>query len=207
MKLVSSHCVFIGRVINVSSVAGLYGYPGLSLYCASKHAIEGASAVLREELRKFNVDVVTVLPGDFSKATHLLDNHHRSMNEMWAEMSELQREEYKDYFIQYHNGVAKTGVTGKRIKPVTILPRGVIAGFEKALMTREPEEKYLLLPTWGSQLKMKLLGLVPDRWSQKLIARRYRKALPKVSPTPLLGSIRSNSSTMSTISSVNSRMY
>ncbi len=53
----------LGRVINVSSVAGLYGYPGLSVYCATKHAVEGASAVLREELAKFNVSVVTVQPG------------------------------------------------------------------------------------------------------------------------------------------------
>ena len=27
------------------SVAGLYGYPGLSVYCATKHAIEGFSKV------------------------------------------------------------------------------------------------------------------------------------------------------------------
>ena len=58
------------------------------------------------------------------------------MNEMWAEMDEFQREEYKDYFITYHNGVAKTGVTGKRIKPVTILPDNFIKGFEKAIMTK-----------------------------------------------------------------------
>lgn len=58
------------------------------------------------------------------------------MNQMWSEMSEFQREEYKDYFISYHNGVAKTGVTGKIIKPLTVLPDSVIAGFDKAIMTR-----------------------------------------------------------------------
>ena len=68
---------FLARIINVSSVAGLYGYPGLSTYCATKHAIEAVSSVLRHELRKFHISVVTVQPGDFSKATHLLDNHHR----------------------------------------------------------------------------------------------------------------------------------
>jgi len=125
-----------GRIINVSSVAGLYGYPGLSIYCATKHAMEGAAAVMREELRKFNVPVITVQPGDFSKATNLLDNHHRNMNEMWSEMNEYQREEYKDYFITYHNGVARSGVTGKRIKPVTVLPDSIIKGFESALLTK-----------------------------------------------------------------------
>jgi hypothetical protein len=58
------------------------------------------------------------------------------MNEMWAEMSESARDEYKDYFIAYHNGVAKTGVTGKRIKPLTVLPKNVVGGFEKALLTK-----------------------------------------------------------------------
>ena len=55
---------------------------------------------------------------------------------MWSEMSENCREEYRDYFIAYHNGVAKTGITGKRIKPVTVLPRNVIKGFEKALLVK-----------------------------------------------------------------------
>ena len=64
------------------------------------------------------------------------------MNEMWAEMSDKQREEYKDYFIAYHNGVAKTGITGKRIKPLTVLPKNVISGFQKALLTQ------VLLSQW-----------------------------------------------------------
>lgn len=58
------------------------------------------------------------------------------MNEMWAEMSEPAREEYKNYFIHYHNGVARTGITGKRIKPASVLPQNVIHGFEKALLTK-----------------------------------------------------------------------
>jgi len=60
----------------------------------------------------------------------------RNMNEMWSEMSDIAREEYKDYFIQYHNGVARTGITGKRMKPLTLLPPNVIKAFEKALLTK-----------------------------------------------------------------------
>ena len=62
----------------MSSVAGLYGYPGLSTYCATKHAIEAVSSVLRHELVKFDISVVTVQPGDFSKATHLLGTNHNT---------------------------------------------------------------------------------------------------------------------------------
>ena len=68
-----------------------------------------------------------------------------------------------------------------------------------------PNERYLLMPNWRSQLKMAFLNVVPERWSQGLVSRSYRRSLPIVSPTPLLGSIRSNSSTMSTVSSMNSR--
>jgi len=204
-----------GRIINVSSVAGLYGYPGLSVYCATKHAVEGASSVLREELGKYHIPVVTVQPGDFSKATHLLDSHHKNMNEMWSEMNEFQREEYKDYFVTYHSGVAKTGVTAgghkrsKMSKPLSVLPESVIRGFEKAIMVKVPEERYMLLPNFFTQVKMTVLNFLPDRWSQKMIARNYRKTLPPVSANAsLLGSMRSNSSTMSTISSsVNSYKY
>lgn len=198
-----------GRILNVSSVAGLYGYPGLSVYCATKHAIEGLSAALRHELHKFNVSVITVQPGDFSKATHLLDNHHRNMNEMWAEMSEYAREEYKDYFIRYHNGVARTGITGKRLKPVTVLPPNVIQGFEKALLTKVPDESYMFLPNMYSQVKMTILGFIPSSISQRLVGRKYQKSLPTLptsqnSPgaSPLLSravrrSVRSDVSTVS----------
>ena len=86
---VTKHCLPLikrarGRIINVSSVAGLFGYPGLSTYCATKHGVEGMSAALRLELAKFGVEVITVQPGDFSKATHLLDRHHRCVNTAFA---------------------------------------------------------------------------------------------------------------------------
>lgn len=97
---VIKHCLPLlkstqGRVLNVSSVGGLHGYPGLSVYCATKHALEGIAKVLRVELSKFGVHVVSVQPGDFSKATQLLSSHHHNMNHMWAEMTDQNREEYK----------------------------------------------------------------------------------------------------------------
>ncbi len=52
-----------GRIINISSVAGKSALPFLSVYSASKHAVEGFSEGLRREMMLFGVKVVMVAPG------------------------------------------------------------------------------------------------------------------------------------------------
>jgi len=54
-----------GLVINIGSLAGLFGLPYQGLYSASKFAIEGYSESLRMELRNTGVKVTVVNPGDF----------------------------------------------------------------------------------------------------------------------------------------------
>lgn len=51
-----------GSVINVSSQMGWVGSPRRTLYCASKHAIEGMSKALAWELGHANIRVNTVCP-------------------------------------------------------------------------------------------------------------------------------------------------
>ncbi|WP_226682330.1 SDR family oxidoreductase [Sutcliffiella horikoshii] len=65
-----------GRIINISSISGLIGFPGLSPYVSSKYALEGYSESLRLEVKKFGIDVVLVEPGSFqtniwSSGTHM----------------------------------------------------------------------------------------------------------------------------------------
>src|SRR5215813_2878604 len=50
------------RIVNISSVFGLFGPPGQSAYCASKYAVRGFSECLREELRASGVKVTCVHP-------------------------------------------------------------------------------------------------------------------------------------------------
>lgn len=52
-----------GKVINISSAMGTFSLPQLSLYSASKHALEGWSEGLRMEMKQYGVDVCTVRPG------------------------------------------------------------------------------------------------------------------------------------------------
>jgi NAD(P)-dependent dehydrogenase (short-subunit alcohol dehydrogenase family) len=57
-----------GRVINVTSVAAFLKTPFMSAYCASKHALDTATAAMDVETRSFGVRVVSVMPGPFKTA-------------------------------------------------------------------------------------------------------------------------------------------
>jgi len=52
-----------GRIINISSVAGRIALAPQSAYVASKHALEGMSECLAQEVRAFNIRVALVEPG------------------------------------------------------------------------------------------------------------------------------------------------
>lgn len=54
-----------GTIINFSSIGGLMGLPFQGFYSAGKFAIEGFSEALRMEVKKFNIKVVLINPGDF----------------------------------------------------------------------------------------------------------------------------------------------
>ncbi len=58
-------------IVNISSVLGRRGWPGRSMYSASKFALAGFSDALRAELDRFGVSVIVINPGltqtNFSK--------------------------------------------------------------------------------------------------------------------------------------------
>lgn len=52
-----------GHIINIASMAGISGFPGVATYCATKFGVVGLTHALREELRPRGVRVSAVLPG------------------------------------------------------------------------------------------------------------------------------------------------
>ncbi len=54
-----------GIIINISSFLGKIGLPLLTLYNASKYAVEGITDSLRYELSPFNIRVHSIMPGFF----------------------------------------------------------------------------------------------------------------------------------------------
>ncbi len=54
-----------GTIINISSLAGIVGFPFFGAYVAAKHALEGYTKALRHEVHEFNIHVTLVEPGFF----------------------------------------------------------------------------------------------------------------------------------------------
>ena len=54
-----------GHVLNVTSVAGLMGFPSSGYYAASKHAVEGWSDALQAEVGPLGIAVTCIEPGPF----------------------------------------------------------------------------------------------------------------------------------------------
>jgi short-subunit dehydrogenase len=61
-----------GLIINISSIVGRRAMPGISVYCASKFALNAFSESIRVELKQDNVRVVSFYPG--VTATNFGDN-------------------------------------------------------------------------------------------------------------------------------------
>lgn len=55
-----------GKIINISSISGQVGFPGLSPYVSSKYALEGWSESLRLEVKPFGIDVALVEAGSYN---------------------------------------------------------------------------------------------------------------------------------------------
>ena len=73
-----------GKIINMSSISGRFGFPGLSAYASSKYALEGFSESLRLELKPFGIDVILVEPGSYK-------------TNIWASVEEVQLKERSPY--------------------------------------------------------------------------------------------------------------
>ena len=55
-----------GHILQVSSIGGIAAFPNLSMYHASKWALEGFSDALSQEVAEFGIHVTLIEPGPFS---------------------------------------------------------------------------------------------------------------------------------------------
>ncbi len=54
-----------GHIFNITSTGGLMAFPGLGVYNASKHALEGLTDALAQEVKELGISVTAIEPGPF----------------------------------------------------------------------------------------------------------------------------------------------
>lgn len=79
-----------GKIVFVSSMAGLSTYPFLCPYNASKHALEAIAQCMKDELKEFNVQVCTINPGPYR--TGFNDRMYNSVNQWYDSNSNFTKE-------------------------------------------------------------------------------------------------------------------
>ncbi len=98
-----------GSIINVTSDAGITGYPGWGAYSISKFGIEGLSQTWAAELEESNVRVNWVDPGNMNTAMHCAAEPDEDPNQ-WADPKEV-----TDIFIYLASDESKE-VNGQRFQ-------------------------------------------------------------------------------------------
>jgi short-subunit dehydrogenase len=89
-----------GTIVNLSSIAGKFAFPGSGVYAATKYAVEGITDALRMELAPFGIRVVAIRPGPIAT----------EFNEVGNKLTgDLMARTHPDYAPIYQTAGAATG--------------------------------------------------------------------------------------------------
>ena len=89
-----------GRVVNVASLAGRFAIPGMVGYCVSKCAVISFSDGLRREMKKWDIDVITIEPHLFNTNLVNNENNHRILNQAWDQTPADVKDAYGDVYFK-----------------------------------------------------------------------------------------------------------
>ena len=95
-----------GRIINVSSIGGILGYPFSAAYCSTKFALEGLSESLSYEVDQFGIKVILIEPAlvisDFHNNVKMVAKKGaNNPDSPYTQMMQKLFEEYKQIEEQY----------------------------------------------------------------------------------------------------------
>ncbi|NOJ27047.1 MAG: short-chain dehydrogenase/reductase [Nitrososphaera sp.] len=138
-----------GRIINVSSIAGLISLPLVGAYCASKHALEAVCDALCMELWNTSIKVVNINPG-------VIDTNIHTITESKADMIEKSR---------------FAGAYRKYLQAPRGLPASVVADYILQAMSDNPQPRYLI-GSGREKLGTRLRPLLPDKMFYSQVSKR-----------------------------------
>ena len=144
------------RIVNMSSVSGLFNSPFSGTYCITKHALESMTDVYRRELMAFGIKVIAIEPGPiktpiWSKSKGTLDKYfHTRYGEMLKSADKI---------------IGNAEQSGLDVSHV-------IEACDKALFQSNPKTRYLI---HRKPIIFKMLyWLVPDKIADKLVAKALK---------------------------------
>ncbi|AIK39392.1 short chain dehydrogenase family protein [Bacillus pseudomycoides] len=148
-----------GKIINVSSISGQVGFPGLSPYVSSKYALEGWSESLRLEVKPYGIDVSLIEPGSYNTniwevGKELAENYSESTSPYKAYMDKIQN--------HINNGSDTFG------NPVDVARKIVAIAEAKNATLRYPIGK-------GVKLMIVAKKILPWRVWEFLVLRSFKK--------------------------------
>jgi len=133
-----------GRVVNVTSVKGLFAIPANAAYTVTKFGGEAFSETLAQEMEQFGVGVVIMEPGNFGGVTGCLDEAglrklKKFFDDQWEEASPEVREFYGVGHLQQEmeNAKKSASTTHPTIEPI-------LTAMEDALRSHCPKFRYLV---------------------------------------------------------------
>jgi NAD(P)-dependent dehydrogenase (short-subunit alcohol dehydrogenase family) len=149
-----------GRILMLSSVAGIMTPPLYGAYSSSKHALEAISNALRLEMFPFHIDVVLIEPG------YIVTNFQVAAKELaQAYVESSARSPYQKIYAS-----AIAGVSNSR-KASTTTPEDCARVILHAIETSHPKARYTVTPLakWAAFGRR----VLPDTILDSFLRRRF----------------------------------
>jgi NAD(P)-dependent dehydrogenase (short-subunit alcohol dehydrogenase family) len=145
-----------GMIINFSSIGGLMGLPFQAYYSAAKFATEGFSEALRMEVKKFNIKVVLINPGDF--------NTNNTSNRRGFLVPATENDPYD--FARTLAVIEKEELHGSK-------PEVLAAKITEIVDLRNPRNRYII-SSFEQKLAVFLHWLLPGKLFDKILMDFYK---------------------------------
>ncbi len=78
-----------GKIINISSIAGLTGFKGEAIYGTSKSGLQGFADIIGNELKEHNILVTNICPGGISTPLWNSDNTYHGDKDNLTQVEEI----------------------------------------------------------------------------------------------------------------------
>jgi NAD(P)-dependent dehydrogenase (short-subunit alcohol dehydrogenase family) len=131
-----------GRIVNISSISGVWSAPIAGAYSGSKHALEAMTDSLAMELRDLGVHVAAVNPGGFASAGFAKDCE-RMLKDTDADWGHL--EDTRQRRIDQCTKGLESGYRSAAPDPIA-----VAVTVEQALFEEKPRWRYLVASQAGA---------------------------------------------------------